>query len=109
MAVEQFRREAKLAADGADFVLIEGRERFDDAAFVDQLLNAGDAVVMGLDELGFGGAAGFDGVGINGALAENPVPVEEVLALEDSLLDVDELFADDVALVFGVGGAWRAR
>ena len=84
MAVEQRGREAQFAADGADFVLIEGRERLDDAAFLDQLLNPGDAVVVGLDEIGFGGAAGFDGVRIDGALAENPAAVEEALRSRES-------------------------
>ncbi len=104
MAVEQVRRESKLAADGADFILIKGRERLDDSAFGDQALNSGDAVVMGLDQLGFGGASGFDGVGINRALAENPVGVEEMIARQNTLLHVDEFFADDVAFLFGVGG-----
>ena len=99
MALQQFRGERKLPADGADFVLIERRQRFDDAAFVDQLLNAGDAVVMGLDEVGLGAAAGFDGIGVDRALAENPAPVEIVFAFENALLDFDELLADDVALL----------
>ena len=100
MAFQQFRGERKLAADGADFVLIERRKRFDDAAFVDQLLNAGDAVVMGLDEIGLGAAAGFDGVRVDGALAQNPAAVEIVFAFENALLDLDKLLADDVALLF---------
>ena len=53
---------------------------------------------MRLDEIGLGAAAGFDGVGVDGALAQNPAPVEVVLAFENALLHLDELLADDVAL-----------
>ena len=60
---------------------------------------------MRLDEIGLGGAAGFDGVGIDGALAENPVAVEKMPGLEDALLHVDELLADDVALLLRLGDA----
>ena len=109
MPVQQFGREAQFAADGANFVLIKGRERLDDAAFVDQLLNPGDAVVMGLDQVGLGGAAGFDGVGVNGALAENPAGRRGSARFENALLHLDELLADDVALSFGIGDALRAR
>ncbi len=78
------------------------------AAFVDQLLNAGDAVVMGLDQIGFGGAAGFDGVRVDGALAQNPAAVEEsCCGFEDPLLHLDEFFADDVALLFGIDSAFE--
>ena len=83
MPVQQFVRQAQLAADLAHLVLVEVRQRLDDAALFDQLLNAGDAVVVRLDQVGLGGPAGFDRVGIDRALAENPVPVEEVAAFEE--------------------------
>src|SRR5216684_3177435 len=95
MAVQILVGDAELGADLAYLVLVERRERLDDAAVVDQLLDTGYSVVMGLDEIGLGRAAGFDGVGINGALAENPVAVQEVSGLEDAVLHGDELFADD--------------
>ena len=44
------------------------------------------------------GAAGFDGVRVDGALAENPALVEQVARFEDALLHAHEFFADDVAL-----------
>ncbi len=105
MAVEERGRETQLAADGAHFVFIERRQGLDHAAFLDQLLNSGDAVVVGLDEIGLGGSAGFDGVRIDGALAENPAAVEEALGLQNPLLHLDELLADDVALLFRFDGA----
>ena len=72
---------------------------------VDQLLNPGDAIVMRLDEIGLGAAAGFDGVGVDRALAQNPAPVEVMFAFENPLLHLDEFLADDVALPFGLGDA----
>ena len=86
-------------ADRAHFVFIEIGQRLDDAAGFHQLLDAGNAVVMGLDGGRFRGAAGFDRVGINGALAQNPVAVEQAARFDDALLNPHELLADDVALL----------
>src|SRR5690242_5996987 len=105
MAFQQLGGNRKFAADGPDFVLIEGRKGFQDAAFVDEFLNAGNSVVMGLDEVGLGAAAGFDGVGVNGSLAENPASVEIMFAFENALLDLHKLLADHVAFLLGVGDA----
>src|SRR5260370_9721093 len=96
---------AEFGADLAYLVLVERRERLDDAAVINQFLDPGYAIVMGLDEIGLGRATGFDGVGINGALAENPVAVQEVSGLEDAVLHGDELFADDVAFLLGIANA----
>ncbi len=71
----------------------------------DQLLNPGHAVVMGLDHVRFRGAAGFDGVGINGSLAQNPMAVQKMAGAQDALLHGDELLADDVALGLGIAHA----
>ena len=105
MAIEQFGGQAQFAADLAHFVLVERFQRLHDAARFDQLLNAGHAVVMRLDEGGLGGAAGFDRVRIDGALAENPVLVEQAARFDDALLHAHELFADDVALALRLADA----
>ena len=60
---------------------------------------------MRLDQIGFGRSLGFDGIGINSALAKNPLAVEVVLAFENPLLHLDEIMPDDVALLLGVGYA----
>ena len=75
----------------------------DDAAFVDQLLNPGDAVVVGLDQVRLSGSSGLDGIRIDRALTKNPVAVEVVFAFENPLLNFDEFLADDVALFLGTG------
>src|SRR5690242_19392100 len=98
MPVEQCGSQPELPADGAHFIFIERCQRLDDAAFLNQALNPGDPVVMGLDEFGLGGPARFNGVGVNGALAENPAAVQEIFRLENAPLNAHELFADDVAL-----------
>ena len=41
----------------------------------------GDAIVMRLDQIRFGGPAGFDGIGIDGALPQNPMAIEEMVAM----------------------------
>ena len=108
MAREELSRDTKLSANFANFIFVKRGEGFDDAAGVDQRLDAGDAVVMGLDEIGFGGAAGFDGIGIDGALTEDPVAVQEVFRGEDAFLHLDELLTDRAALGFGFGEAFSA-
>ena len=54
-------------------------------------------------------AAGFDGVGIDGALAQNPVAVEQVARFDDALLHAHELLADDVALLLRIAHAGERR
>src|SRR5580658_8921088 len=105
MAVDDLRGKAEFPADLAHLILIVRTQRLDDTAGVDQPLDAGDAVMMRLDDGGFFGSAGFDGVGINSALAENPVAVQQMAGFDDALLHTHELFADDVALVFRVADA----
>src|SRR5277367_5208055 len=64
---------------------------------------------MGLDEVGFGGAARFDGIRIDCALAENPLSVDEVAGLQEAFLNLDELFADGEALGLGLMQACEGR
>src|SRR5262249_60926353 len=103
MTVEKSRGHPDLTADLAYLILIERLQRFDDALHLDQLLNAGNSVVMRLDDGGFSRASGFDRVRIDRALAENPLLVEQVARLDDAFLHAHELFADDVPLLLGVG------
>ncbi len=104
MAVEEFRRQAQLAADGADFVLIERAQRLHNLAALDQFLDAGHPIVVGFDDGGVRGAAGFDGVGIDSALPQNPVAVEQMALPDDAVLHGDESFADDLALLLWLMG-----
>src|SRR4030081_1986256 len=97
--------DAQLRSDLANLALVEPGERLDDAAVIDQLLDAGHAIVMGLDEVGLGRAARFDGVWVNCALAQNPMAVQEVSGLEPAILHGDELLADGVALLLGIANA----
>ncbi len=107
MAIQKLRRNAQLPADLANFIFVKRSQRLDDAACFDQLLNARDAIVMGLDDVGFRGAARFDGVGINGALPQDPIAIEKMPGAQDALLHRDELLADDVALGLGIGDAFE--
>ena len=105
MAIQQFRGQAQFAADLAHLILVERLQRLHDAAALDQLLNAGHAIVMRLDQRRLGRAAGFDGVRIDGALAQNPMLVQQAARFDDALLHAHELLADDVALLFRFGDA----
>src|SRR4030088_205004 len=102
MAIEELGGQAQFTADFADFVLIECTKGLDQAVAFEEFLDAGHAVVVGLDYRCFRGAAGFDGVGVNGALAENPMAIEEMAGFDDAFLYEDELLADYVALFFGL-------
>src|SRR5205807_10607047 len=93
MPIEQLRTDLQLSSNRTNLILIERCERLYDAACVDQFLNPRDTIVMRLDQVGFGGALGFDGVGINRALAEDPFTVEVVLACENPLPHFDTLSA----------------
>ena len=103
MPSEQIGAQAELAAQFAHLVLVKQAQRFDEAVLGNQLLNAGHAVVMGLDQIGFRRSAGLDRVGVNRALAQDPVVVEIVARLQDRLLHSDECFAYDVTLLLRIG------
>src|ERR1700722_4378367 len=68
MTMQELAGYAQLRADLANFIFIKRSQRFNDAAGVDQLLNAGDAIVVSLDDVGFRAATRFDGIGINSSL-----------------------------------------
>jgi hypothetical protein len=97
MAPEGVLGNAEELADFADFVLEEFAEGLDDAAFLDEGEDFLHAVVVGLD--GGAGAArgdGLDDVRVEGALRE------EIVLLDEGHEDLDELAADDAALLLGI-------
>src|ERR1022692_1564407 len=102
VAVEDLRGQPEFPANLANLILIVSAEGLHDATGVDQPLYAGHAVVVRLDDGGLFGSAGFDGVRIDGALAENPVAVEQMAGFDNALLHAHEFFADDVAFPLGV-------
>ena len=74
MAVQATPREdSQFAPDLPHLVLIERAQRLHDAFLRYQLLDAGHPVVVRLDDRGFFRPAGFDGVRVDGSLAQNPV------------------------------------
>src|SRR2546430_13518300 len=102
MSFEQRCGKAQLTADLAHLILIERAERLDDATLVEQFLNAGDPVVVRLDSGSALASAGFDRIGVDGALSEHPMAVEQTMRLDDALLFGEELLANDVALALGI-------
>src|SRR5258708_12998382 len=68
VAVEILIGDAELRADFADLVLIERCKRLDDAAVVDQLLDAGYALVLSLIEVGLGCPPASHGAALNSPL-----------------------------------------
>src|ERR1700736_4719081 len=102
MPVQKLARDTELGADLANLIFIKRGQRLDDPARLDQLLNSGNSVVMGLDDIRSRGAARFDGVGIDGSLPENPVAVQKMASAQHALLHGDELFADDVPFPFRI-------
>ena len=107
MPVQQLRSKTQFAPDRAHFVFVEIRQRFDDTPRIDQLLYAGDAIMVSLDCRRFQGTARFDGVGINRSLTKNPVAVEQPAILDDALLHPYKLLADDVALQLGFANMFQ--
>ena len=55
-----------------------------------------------LDQVGFLGAAGLNGVGIDSALPQDPIAIEIMPTLQDALLHGDKLLPDNRALGFGI-------
>src|SRR5208283_6163394 len=96
--LEQLRGQPQLAANRAHLVLIERFHRLHDTPALDELLDAGHAVVMSLDDRRFGRAARLDRVWVNGALPQDPILVQQVARLDHALLDAHKLLADDVTL-----------
>src|SRR5688572_29640560 len=77
MPLEELRRQPELTSDLANLILVKIRQRFDNAALLDQSLNTRHAVVMRLDQIRLGRPAGFDRVGINRTLPQNPFALQE--------------------------------
>src|SRR3989441_13236880 len=101
-------RQPQLLAEHAYLVLVEVDERLDDAARVDQRLDALDTVVVRLDLRGVARAARLDRVGIDGPLPEQPLLLTQAQPRELVLLHGDERLADDGALVLGMDDAAQA-
>ena len=106
MAPDEVVGEAQLFTELTDFVFVEILEGFNDQALLDEGVDFGNAVVVGLDLVGVLGGARFDGVGVDGALAEHPFLRIEVQLMDGFALDFDEELADDGPLFFGIGDAF---
>ena len=109
MAVEQFRGQREFASHLAHFIFVQRLERLHDAAARNQFLNAGHPVVMCFDQRRFVGAPRFDGVGIDGALPQDPMLVQQAARFDDAFLHPHELLADGVAFLFGIGDSGQGR
>ena len=96
--------DAQLLAYPADFVLEETGQRLDDVQELD-VLGHFDLIVVGLDLVGVA-LAGFDAVGVDGALGEEGI----VAALAPDLVpeDLIEFGADDLPLLLRVRNALQA-
>src|SRR5437879_8614380 len=109
MTFQLLRSQTQFQRDLADLILVKRTERLDDAARLEQLLDAGDSVVVRLDGLGPLRSARFDGVGVDSALAKNPMPVQKAVRFDDTLLLLQELLTDDVPLALRVAHARQGR
>src|ERR1700733_6626348 len=98
MTMQELARDPQLLADFPDFILVKRSQRLNDPACFNELLNSRDAIVMGLNDVGLRGTARFDGVGINGALPQNPIAIQKSSRTQNAFLNHDELLADDMAL-----------
>src|SRR5688572_8046032 len=63
--------------------------------------------MVGFYEIGFGRAATFNRVGIDGTLPEDPMSVKIWTGFENVLLDMDEFLADDGAFPLGFGDSFE--
>ena len=100
LLLDEAHRQPERATDLADLVLVELHERLDNLAGLYTPQQFGHAVVMRLDERRFTRAARLDGVGINRALAEQPLAGWQVL--EHVVLDRKKSDADSLTLDLGV-------
>ncbi len=108
VAPDDLGGQAELLADQADLVLEQGAQRLDELEL--QVLGQAADVVVGLDVGGARAAAGLDDVGVERALDEELDLLALLGRLADDLglgglEDPDELAADDLALLLGVGDA----
>src|SRR5512147_800715 len=102
MTVEHLLGESQLPAHFTDLVLVKEAERLDNAVRFQQAADSGDAVMVRLDDGSLLRPAGLNGVGIDRALSQDPVFVQEMMRVDDPVLDPDEFFADNLALLFRV-------
>src|SRR5579871_896488 len=105
MPMQELRGNSQLGADLAHFVFIEGRQRLDDSSRVNQFLNSGDTVVMGLYDISSRRAARLDRIGINGPLPQDPMAVQKMTGAQNPLLHGNELLADDVPLLLRIANS----
>ena len=115
MTVQQFRGQTQFAAHLANLVLVKGSQGFHDSSALDQFLNAGHPIVMGLDQRRLGAAPRFNSVRVDGPLAQDPVgqagwpvvhpAVVQAQRLDDALLNAHEFLADNVPLLLRIGDA----
>ena len=108
LAPDDLRRQAELLADPAHLVLEQRAQRLDQREL--QVVGQAADVVVGLDVRGAGAAAGLDDVRVERALHEELDRLAVRAGLGDDLArglleDADELAADDLALLLGVGDA----
>ena len=106
MPVHHLARETELHADLPDLVLEQLAQRFDELHA--HRLGQSTDVVVGLDDVCLAGRRprGLDDVRINRALRE---PLDAFEAMRLFVEDLDELAADNLALLFRVGHALERR
>ena len=102
MPGEELFRNADFSTDLANFVLVKRCQGLDNATGLDQRLNACDSVVVRLNEIRLSSAAGFDGVGINRPLTEDPLTIKKVLCRYYAFLHFYKLLSNYQTLLLGV-------
>ena len=103
MSPHQDRVDPELLAQLSDLHLVELLDGLDDQSGLDHLFHQGDPVVVGFDDVGSLGAAGFYGVRIDGPLTQEQGV--EVQAPGLLLEDPDKCVANDLSLSFGLDNA----
>ena len=92
-AAAETRPESKLTANFPNFIFVEIAQRLDDSALLDEFLNAGNTIVVCLDQIRLRCPARLDRIGVNRALTEYPVAFEEMPGAQDPVLHLHELRA----------------
>src|SRR5579859_891501 len=103
MTMQEFGGDTQLFTNLAYFIFVKRSQRLDDPPGFDELLNTRHAIVVRLDDVGLRSAARFNGVRINGTLAQNPMAVEKMARAEDALLYNHKLLADNVPFGLRIG------
>ena len=97
MSRQELVRKPDFTTDFANFVFVERSERLHYAPGLDQSLYAGHPIMVRLDEVRLGRTSGFDRIGIDRPLSQNPMAVEEMLGRKNPFLNLDELLSDGTA------------